>query len=84
MATDLIASGLNKLVLCVQLTTVRDSLSTEKQLDWESTLKYWGIRRGLFLSFNPNLNQVHSRVGKRVLEYSDRLPQQCYRRHSIE
>lgn len=78
MATDLIASRTKKLVLCVQLTTVRDSLAVDKQRDWETTLRHWGIQRGLFLSFNPSLPQVHSVVGKLVLRCSDQLPQQCY------
>ena len=79
MATDLIASGTKELVLCLQLTTVRDSLAVGKQRDWESTLKYWGIQRALFLSFNPSLPQAHSVVGKLVLRHSDQLPMQCYR-----
>lgn len=79
MATDLIASGIKGLVLCVQLTTVRDSLGYNKQRDWESTLKYWQIKRGLFVSFNPSQAQISSKIGECVVRNSDQLPANgCY------
>ncbi len=53
MATDLIASGTEELPLCVQLTSVRDSLNQTNLADWLSTLKHWKIKRGVFISFNP-------------------------------
>ncbi|MBD2415308.1 hypothetical protein FACHB389_17695 [Nostoc calcicola FACHB-389] len=78
MATDLIASGVKDLPLCVQLTSVRDVLAQTKQADWLSTLKYWGIKRGVFISFNPTLNQVESKIGQYIFQYSDRISENCY------
>lgn len=84
MATDLIAFGTKELVLCVQLTTVRDSLCADKYSEWESTLKYWQIRRGLFLSFNPARVKVHTAIGQCVIQHSDQLQNQCYCRKSMD
>lgn len=78
MATDFIASGFRDIVLCVQLTTVRNSFSEEKRRNWEFTLQHWGIKRGLFASFNPGKEQVYVDIGKCVLRNSDDLPDQCY------
>ena len=77
MATDLIASGKRNLALCVQLTSIRDSLATGKRNDWNSTLIYWKIERGLFIGYNPMQNQVSS-VGECVFRHSDQLPEKCY------
>lgn len=84
MCTDLIVSGTEELVLCVQLTTVRGSYSTNKQLEWQSTLKHWGIKRGLFLSFNPSLLLVHYKLAMILLLNSSTLPQQCYHKLNID
>ncbi len=78
MATDLIASGMKELPLCVQLTSVRDSLNQTKQAEWLSTLKYWGIKRGVFINFNPTLNQVELNISQNVLQYSDHIEDNCY------
>lgn len=78
MATDFIASGSQKKSICVQITSVRDDLSTDKQDEWQKTLKYWGIVRGLFISFNPSQAQVDVQVAQIVLNLSDLLPEQCY------
>ncbi len=78
MATDLIASGAKKLPLCVQLTSVRDSLAVEKQNDWKLTLEYWGIKRGLFVGFNPMEERVDSQIGECVFRHSDQSPNKCY------
>ena len=83
MATDLIAFGTKELVLCVQLTTVRDSLCASKYSEWESTLKHWQILRGLFLSFNPVRVKV-DRAGQCIFQCSDQLPRECYRRKSMD
>lgn len=78
MATDFITSGSQKKSLCVQITSVRDDLSTDKQDEWQKTLEYWGIVRGLFISFNPSQAQVDVQVAQIVLNLSDLLPEQCY------
>lgn len=78
MATDFIASGMSELPLCVQLTSVRDSLNQTKQDDWLSTLKYWGIKRGIFISFNPTLNKVELNISQNVFQCSDHIEDNCY------
>lgn len=78
MATDLIASGVEEMPLCVQLTTVRSGLSQTKQEEWLSTLQYWKIKRGLFIDFNPSINQVELKISKKVFEGSDRIQENCY------
>ena len=83
MATDLIASGTKGIALCVQLTSVRESLAVDKRNEWKSTLEYWGIRRGVFVRFNPRRNQVCSVIDKYGFSSSDQLPEQCYLEHSI-
>ncbi len=78
MTTDFIVSGSQKKLLCVQITSVRDELSTDKKDDWQKTLEHWGIVRGLFISFNPSQAQVDVQVAQIVLNLSDLLPEQCY------
>lgn len=78
MATDLIASGIKNLPLCVQLTSVRDSLAQEKQSNWVLTLKHWRIKRGVFISYNPTLNQVELKISRNIFECSDSILENCY------
>lgn len=78
MATDLVASGKKKLALCVQLTSIRTSLTADKENDWLSTLKYWGIQRGLFVSLNPALDKVEMQIGECVFRCSDEFSDECY------
>jgi hypothetical protein len=78
MATDLIASGIERLPLCVQLTSVQDSYSQTKQVNWLSTLEYWKIKRGLFIDFNPRLSQVEFKIAQKVFQDSDRIKENCY------
>ncbi|KJH73096.1 hypothetical protein [Aliterella atlantica] len=84
MATDLIASGTQKSPLCVQVTSVRDNLSTDKQVQWQETLEHWGIVRGLFISFNPSQVQVNAKVTLIIQLNSDLLPEQCYLKASVD
>ena len=83
MCTDLIVSGTQTLVLCIQLTTLRLNYSTNKQVEWQSTLEYWGIERGLFLSYNSARSQVHSILATNILLASNSLPPKCYNTLSI-
>ncbi len=78
MATDFIASGETNLTVCVQLTTLNQNISQNKQSEWKSTLTHWGIRRGIFISFNPRLTQVEQRIGQSVFQYSDQISENCY------
>lgn len=71
MATDLLASGQKANPLCVQLTTVAEPYLASKQRDWEATLAYWSIKRGLLISYNPTENLLMSRLITAILSYSD-------------
>lgn len=84
MATDFIASGSQQIPLCVQITTVRDNLSTDKQIQWQKTLEHWSIKRGLFISYNPSQIQVDVKIAQYVRTYSDTLPKQCYDRLTVD
>lgn len=78
MATDLIASGAKQLPLCVQITTVRHELATDKEAAWLETLRYWKIMQGLFVSLNPSLQQVEKSVAQQIYVYSDHSSKECY------
>lgn len=84
MATDLIASGKKNLALCVQLTSIRTSLTASKENDWLSTLKHWKIQRGLFISFNPVLIRVEIQIAECVFKCSDEFSDECYYVISID
>jgi hypothetical protein len=84
MTTDLIASGGKELVLCVQLTSVRASLTTSKENDWLLTLRYWGILRGLLVSFNPMLVEAEIKIGEYIFRSSDDFSDKCYYVVSID
>ncbi len=84
MATDIIASGISELALCVQLTTIRISLTDQKQNDWLSTLKYWEIQRGLFISFNPASNQIEKTIGDYVFRFCNNVTNGCYTVVSVD
>jgi len=62
MATDLIVSNHSQQPLCIQVTSVSKELHQQKCQAWENTLRSWEIKRGLFLSYNPQdanfLNQL--------------------------
>ena len=78
MATDLIVSGSKDVVLCVQVTSVQGTFCDDKCHKWKSTLQYWGIRRGLFVSFNTSRTHLYRDVAQTVLRDSDQLPERCY------
>lgn len=84
MATDLVVSGRLGLPLCVQMTSVSEELSIEKKQNWEVTLRYWGIERALFVSFNPaNQTTIVTRLSDEILVQSARLPSCCYSECSV-
>lgn len=84
MATDFLTSGTKAFILCVQLTSLRDNFSSDKQKEWQSTLKYWKIQRGLFVSFNPGKAQVDVEIARCVIRNSNLLPEQCYSKIDID
>lgn len=85
MATDIVVSGSLGIPLCVQLTRVSDELSTEKKQKWETTLRYWAIERGLFVSFNPTKKiKVVDCLSNEILLQSDYLSSKCYAECSID
>ena len=85
MATDLVVSGYLGVPLCVQLTTVASELAIDKKQAWEVTLRYWGIERGLFVSFNPgNQPDIVGFLADEILRQSDELPSVCYNEWSVE
>ncbi len=85
MATDIVVSSSLSIPLCVQLTSISDTLSIEKKHNWKTTLSYWGIERGLFVSFNPaNKTKIVDHLSNKVLLQSDHLPSQCYAVFSID
>lgn len=84
MATDLAVSGDLGIILWVQLTTVKIELSADKSEAWESTLRNWGIERGLFVSFNPAKVNIAGDLANEIHRQSDALPLVCYREVSVD
>jgi hypothetical protein len=78
MATDLMITGLNKLPLGIQLTTVSGKYLKGKQSEWEKTLIYWKIKRGLLVSYNPASANYLSSLINLLFVNSDSLPSNCY------
>lgn len=78
MATDLLAAGECENPLCVQLTTVSGPYLVDKRQEWEATLGYWSIERGLLVSYNSMGNSLVSRLVIVILQCSDELPATGY------
>jgi hypothetical protein len=76
MATDLMISGQSKQPLAVQLTMSNPELLDEKRSNWEETLIYWNIKRGVLFSYSPNHPIGKSAIS--LLERSDSLNDGCY------
>ena len=73
MATDIIVSSTQESPLCIQLTSVSEEFSQEKFDDWENTLIFWAIDRGLFLSYNPRATDFVNQIVNTLLNNSDNL-----------
>lgn len=73
MATDIIVSGRQNKPLCLQLTTLSDEFSQDKSEDWENTLRFWVIERGVFLSYNPTVTDFVNQIVNITLYNSDNL-----------
>ncbi|BAY63442.1 hypothetical protein NIES22_35300 [Calothrix brevissima NIES-22] len=73
MATDIIVSSRQEMPLCIQLTSVSKEFSQDKLNDWENTLIFWAIDRGLFLSYNPRATDFVNQIVNILLYNSDNL-----------
>jgi hypothetical protein len=76
MATDLLISGTQKQSIALQLTTNSPRFLAQKQSEWEKTLIYWSILRGVLLSYNPR--HPIDKVVSSLLPLSDSLADGCY------
>lgn len=84
MATDMIISSKQQeKPLCLQLTTVSEQFSQTKSEDWENTLRFWEIERGLFLSFNPSKTDFENQIANIALYNSDNLNTGIYLKFSL-
>jgi hypothetical protein len=83
MATDFIVSHRQENPLCVQITSLSDEFSQKKSEDWESTLRAWGIGRGLFLSYNPGDSDSMAQTVNMALYNSDNLRRGIYLKFSL-
>jgi hypothetical protein len=82
MATDLIATGTRCQPLCIQLTTQSGNYLLNKFGDWELSLKYWGIEKGLLISYNPRKG-CELDIAKVILDYCNNLPDGEYTMEQI-
>lgn len=73
MATDLIVSGHQGKPLCVQITSVSDEYYQDKYEEWEKTVRYWEIDRGLFASYNPGNDEFMARLINGILSGSNSI-----------
>ncbi|MDZ8106883.1 MAG: hypothetical protein RM338_14860 [Nostoc sp. DedQUE12a] len=73
MATDIIVSSTQESPLCIQLTSVSEEFSQDKFNEWENTLIFWAIDRGLFLSYNPGTTDFVNQIVNILLSNSDNL-----------
>ncbi|MDB9510462.1 hypothetical protein PN499_04615 [Kamptonema animale CS-326] len=81
MATDLVVAGNKNISLCVQLTQTHVNQWVDKRKKWEDTLDYWGIQRGLIISYNPsNLNTAF--LASAIVEKADTLPDISYNEYT--
>lgn len=83
MATDIIISSKQEKALCIQLTTLSEEFSQGKSGNWENTLRFWGIERGLFLSFNPSEPDFLHQLVNIALYNSDKLRPRVYLKFSL-
>lgn len=83
MATDIIISSSQEKPLCIQLTTLSDEFAQEKSENWENTLRFWEIERGLFLSFNPSETDFVNQIVNVALYNSDHLRIGFYLKFSL-
>ncbi len=78
MATDIIVSSRQEKALCIQLTSLSNEFSVGKSDNWETTLRFWEIERGLFLSYNPGTSNFVNQIANIILYNSDNLKASVY------
>lgn len=79
MATDILVSGTLNKPLCTQLTISNPIYTENKISNWKLTLCHWKIKRGLFVSYNPNGEyRILSELGQFLLQKGDELEPECY------
>ncbi|GGA23730.1 hypothetical protein [Okeania sp. KiyG1] len=78
MATDIIVSGSQEKPLCIQLTSLSKKFAKDKAEEWQDTLVFWEIDRGLFLSYNPGRKYFQNELVKTILDNSDNLQKGNY------
>ncbi|AFZ27078.1 hypothetical protein Cylst_5028 [Cylindrospermum stagnale PCC 7417] len=78
MATDIIVSSRQEQPLCIQLTSLSQEFSLEKSIEWEEKLVFWGIERGLFLSYNPGTTDFVNQIVNLALDNSDNIQTGIY------
>jgi hypothetical protein len=76
MATDLAISYNSKKPLLIQFTISNPNLLTQKRDEWEKTLRYWKIERGVLFSQSPS-HSIDKSVSS-LLAHSDELENNCY------
>lgn len=83
MSTDIIVSAGQEDSLCVQLTSLNEEFCQEKSDDWEDTLRFWGIEKGLFISYNPGEPNFVNRIANITLYNSNNLKISVYLRFNL-
>ena len=78
MATDIIVSSSYDTSLCVQLTSLSEDFFQDKFNNWESTLRFWKIDKGLLLSYNPGVTDFVDRIVNVTLYNSNNLETGIY------
>jgi hypothetical protein len=78
MATDIIVSSRQEKALCIQLTSLSNEFSVGKSDNWETSLRFWEIERGLFLSYNPGTSNFVNQIANLILYNSDNLKASVY------
>ncbi|MUG99324.1 hypothetical protein F7734_46385 [Scytonema sp. UIC 10036] len=73
MATDIIVNGKEEKPLCIQLTSLSNKFFEEKFNEWESTLLFWQIERGFFLSYDPRKKDFVNEIVNLAMDNSERL-----------
>ncbi|MBH8563689.1 hypothetical protein I8748_16070 [Nostoc sp. CENA67] len=83
MATDIIVSSRQEKPLCIQITSLSEEFYQQKSDDWERTLRFWKIERGLFLSYNPSVNDFGNQIVNIVLYNSVHLKSGIYLKFNL-
>ncbi len=83
MATDIIVSSSQEKPLSIQLTSLSDEYSQHKLDNWENTLRFWKVERGLFLSYNPGTSNFVNQIVNITLYNSNNLSIATYLKFNL-